>query len=141
MGAGNYPDAVLLLQLAKMETPTAYEARYGLGLLYHAANNLKTAAINYNFISVANFHSQFFDFQIDTQKIHSFELVNKNNGNPEDNPPSQATASIPPNAQNQGTQNTQNPQESSDFKKENNKANDILQDELDKPVTNPLLDA
>lgn len=144
VGAGNYPDAVLLLQLAKMETPTAYEARYGLGLLYHAANNLKTAAINYNFISVANFHSQFFDFQIDTQKIHSFELVDKNNGNPEDNPPSQNTASITPQNQNpQNVPNAQNPQNAQtiDSTKENDKANDILQDGLDKPVKNPLLDA
>lgn len=74
VGAGNYANATLLLQLAKMETPTAYEARYALGLLYQAAQNYKAAATNYNFVSLANFRSEFFDFQIDTQKIYSYEL-------------------------------------------------------------------
>ncbi|WP_317371178.1 tetratricopeptide repeat protein [Helicobacter canis] len=74
VGAGNYADATLLLQLAKMETPTAYEARYALGLLYQAAQNYKAAATNYNFVSLADFRSEFFDFQIDTQKIYSYEL-------------------------------------------------------------------
>ncbi|WP_299327069.1 tetratricopeptide repeat protein [uncultured Helicobacter sp.] len=74
VGAGNYGDATLLLQLAKMETPNAYEARYALGLLYQAAGNLKAAATSYNFISLADFRSEFFDFQIDTQKIYSYEL-------------------------------------------------------------------
>lgn len=74
VGAGNYGDATLLLQLAKMETPTAYEARYALGLLYQAAQNYKAAATNYNFVSLADFRSEFFDFQIDTQKIYAYEL-------------------------------------------------------------------
>lgn len=79
VGAGNNADAVLLLQLAKMETPTAYEARYALGLLYQAAQNYKAAAASYSFISVANFRSEFFDFQIDTQKIYAYELEAKEN--------------------------------------------------------------
>lgn len=141
VGAGNYPDAVLLLQLAKMETPTAYEARYGLGLLYHAANNLKTAALNYNFIAVPNFHSQFFDFQIDTQKIHSYELVSKNNGNPEDNPPNPTQEVDTKSAQNQSpTQQSvqQNAQQSTqqNLQLDENQ----LPQPTQQPVTNPLLD-
>ena len=141
VGAGNYPDAVLLLQLAKMETPTAYEARYGLGLLYHATNNLRTAAVNYNFISVANFHSQFFDFQIDTQKIHSYELVHKNNGNPEDNPPSLTTQAITSStAENQNAQSTESNATDSTQNNQNSDTQQMPPQPIAPTVKNPLLD-
>ena len=76
IGAGNFADAVVLLQLTKMETPSIYEARYALGLLYQNAKNFKAATSNYHFISTTPFRSEFFDFQIDTDRIYSYELQN-----------------------------------------------------------------
>lgn len=102
VGAGNYSDATLLLQLTKMETPTAYEARYALGLLYQSAQNLKAAATNYNFISLADFRSEFFDFQIDTQRIYSYELLDEDNA--ESSAQNSANTSIS-SAQNPAVQN------------------------------------
>ena len=40
-----------------------YEARYGLGLLYHEARNLRGATIQYSKIPTG-FKSQFFDFEL-----------------------------------------------------------------------------
>ncbi|PAF48717.1 hypothetical protein BKH41_05480 [Helicobacter sp. 12S02232-10] len=67
IGANHPENAVLLLQLAKMDSPTNYESRYALGLLYQEIGNFKAAAAHYNYISVANFKSEFFDFDIDTK--------------------------------------------------------------------------
>ncbi len=78
IGAENYGDAALLLQLTKMETPSIYEARYGLGLLYQSAGNFKAAASNYRFILPKNFRSEFFDFQIDANASYSYELQEAN---------------------------------------------------------------
>ncbi|PAF42516.1 hypothetical protein BJI48_06625 [Helicobacter sp. 11S02596-1] len=71
IGADHPENAVLLLQLAKMDAPTNYESRYALGLLYQEIGNFKAAASHYNYISVANFKSEFFDFQIDTDRINT----------------------------------------------------------------------
>ncbi|PAF48202.1 hypothetical protein BKH46_02210 [Helicobacter sp. 12S02634-8] len=69
VGAGHPENAVLLLQLSKMDTPTNYESRYALGLLYQEVGNFRAAANHYNSIAASNFKSEYFDFDIDTQKI------------------------------------------------------------------------
>lgn len=107
VGAGNYGDATLLLQLAKMETPTAYEARYALGLLYQAAGNFKAAATSYNFISLADFRSEFFDFQIDTQKIYSYELQAQRSQEPQEAKPQEVKSKEPESKAADKPQNTQ----------------------------------
>ena len=102
VGAGRREDAGLLLQLAKMETTTIYEARYALGLLYQEAANYKAAKAAYSSISLADFRSEYFDFQIDAQKIYAYELESKNKRDdeepkdPEDiQPPTQASQQSP----------------------------------------------
>ncbi|PAF41358.1 hypothetical protein BKH45_07520 [Helicobacter sp. 11S03491-1] len=69
IGANHPENAVLLLQLSKMDAPSNYETHYVLGLLYQEAGNFKAASSHYNYISMANFKSEFFDFIIDTKKI------------------------------------------------------------------------
>ena len=85
-----------------METTTIYEARYALGLLYQEAANYKAAKVAYSSISLADFRSEYFDFQIDAQKIYAYELESKNKRDdeepkdPEDiQPPTQASQQSP----------------------------------------------
>ncbi len=74
VGAKNYGDAALLLQLAKMETQSIYEALFALGLLYQSAGNFMAAASHYRLILPENFRSEFFDFQIDARANYAYEL-------------------------------------------------------------------
>lgn len=69
IGAGHNNNASLLLQLSKMNTPTAYESRFALGLLYQEAGNYNAAAQHFNSISNFPFKSRFLDFIIDETKI------------------------------------------------------------------------
>lgn len=69
MGANRHENAVALLQLAKIESATNFEARYALGLLYQENKNMKAAIQHYDKISNADFHSEFFDFDIDTSDL------------------------------------------------------------------------
>ncbi|PAF50875.1 hypothetical protein BKH44_06660 [Helicobacter sp. 13S00477-4] len=69
IGANHPENAVLLLQLSKMDSPTNYENRYALGLLYQEAGNFQAASGHYNYITTSNFKSEFFDFIIDIDKI------------------------------------------------------------------------
>ncbi|MDO7253655.1 tetratricopeptide repeat protein [Helicobacter cappadocius] len=73
IGANHPENAVLLLQLSKMDAPTDFETRYALALLYQETGNFKAASSYFNYISVANFKSEFFDFTIDTNKIKSHQ--------------------------------------------------------------------
>lgn len=63
IGAGHHSNAVVLMELAKLKNPSFYEARYGLGLLWQEANNLKAARIQYSKIP-DGFESKYFDFNI-----------------------------------------------------------------------------
>jgi hypothetical protein len=63
IGANHHANAVALMELAKLKNPNYYEARYGLGLLWQEANNLRAAAIQYSKIP-DGFESKFFDFNI-----------------------------------------------------------------------------
>ena len=61
--AGHNANAVALLSLSKRRNKNAFEARYGLGLLYHEAKNLRGATIQYSKIP-DGFESRFFDFEL-----------------------------------------------------------------------------
>ena len=63
IGANHHSNAVALMELAKLKNPSYYEARFGLGLLWQEANNLKAASIQYGKIP-NGFKSKFFDFNI-----------------------------------------------------------------------------
>jgi hypothetical protein len=62
--ANHHANGVALLALSKRKNKNAFEARYGLGLLYHEAKNLRGATIQYSKIP-NGFESEFFDFNID----------------------------------------------------------------------------
>ncbi|WP_236618751.1 hypothetical protein [Lebetimonas sp. JH292] len=51
------------MELAKLKNPTYSEARYGLGLLWQEANNIRAARIQYSKIP-DGFESKYFDFNI-----------------------------------------------------------------------------
>lgn len=78
IGAGDFSEASILLQLTKMDSPAIYEARYALGLLYQAQNNYKAAASAFRFIEDERFMPEFFDFQIDSAKSVGYELEQEN---------------------------------------------------------------
>jgi len=61
--AGHHANAIALLALSKRQNKKAFESRYGLGLLYHEAKNLRGATIQYSKIP-NGFHSRFFDFEV-----------------------------------------------------------------------------
>ena len=63
IGADHHANAVALMELAKLKNPSYYEARYGLGLLWQEANNLRAASIQYAKIP-NTFKSKYFDFNI-----------------------------------------------------------------------------
>ncbi|MCE3039623.1 tetratricopeptide repeat protein [Helicobacter anatolicus] len=69
MGLQDKDNATLLLQLSKMEAESEFEARMALGMLYQQRGNFRTATGYYNMLSGKIFEPQFFDFEIDTQKI------------------------------------------------------------------------
>ncbi len=70
VGAGHNENAAALLALAKAEAPTNYESRYGLGILHQESKNLRAALIQFGAMSdsVEDFHSEYFDFEIDTRQ-------------------------------------------------------------------------
>jgi Flp pilus assembly protein TadD len=63
IAANHHANAIALLALAKAKNKQNYEARYGLGLLYHEAKNLRGATVQYSKIPTG-FKSEFFDFEI-----------------------------------------------------------------------------
>jgi tetratricopeptide (TPR) repeat protein len=67
IAAMHHANAVALMELAKLKNPNYHEARYGLGLLWQEANNLRAAAIQYAKIP-DSFESKYFDFNIKVDK-------------------------------------------------------------------------
>nr|WP_104747478.1 tetratricopeptide repeat protein [Helicobacter cetorum] len=63
---GNYNNAVLLLELGKLDEPKNEDIRYALGLLYQQKGDLKAALNHFLAIRTSNFSSDYFDFKIDT---------------------------------------------------------------------------
>ena len=67
--AQHHENAIALLELAKMKDSTLYESRYALALLYMEINNNNGAVIQLSRIQKDGFHSQYFDFMIDSEKL------------------------------------------------------------------------
>ncbi len=67
--ADHHANAIALLELSKMKDTTMFESRYALGLLYLEVRNNKGAAIQFAFIGDNGFSSEFFNFDIDTDKL------------------------------------------------------------------------
>lgn len=73
--AGHHENAIALLELSKIKNSDYYESRFALALLYIEINNNEGATIQLSRIPQDGFQSQFFDFDIDTNKL----LFKKNN--------------------------------------------------------------
>lgn len=69
IGAGHYNNAVVLLQISKLDSVASLESRYALGLLYQQTGNIKSAMNLFNGIANRGFVSEFFDFKIDTSEL------------------------------------------------------------------------
>ena len=67
--AGHHENAIALLELAKMKNGSFYESRYALALLYMEINNNNGAVIQLGRIQDDSFQSQYFEFNIDRQKL------------------------------------------------------------------------
>lgn len=64
IGAGHYDNAVALIQLARLDNGSNFEARYALGLLHQTMGNLHLASMQFS--TIRDFESDFFDFEIDS---------------------------------------------------------------------------
>ncbi len=73
--ASHHENAIALLELSKMKDSDFLESRYALGLLYLEVMNNKGAAIQFGKIKGSGFNSEFFDFEIDIDKL-TFEKQN-----------------------------------------------------------------
>lgn len=69
IGAGHYNNAVVLLQISKLDSIASLESRYALGLLYQQTGNIKSAMNLFSGIAKRGFVSEFFDFKIDTSEL------------------------------------------------------------------------
>ena len=67
--AGHTANAVALLELAKMKYKNSNESRYALGILYLELQNNKGAVTQLSRIKINNFSSEYFNFDIDLQKL------------------------------------------------------------------------
>ena len=67
--AGHHGNAIALLELANLKNKNFAQSRYALGLLYLELKNNEAAVIQFAHINTNNFHSQYFDFTIDGEKL------------------------------------------------------------------------
>jgi len=67
--ANHHANAIALLELAKMKQSSFYESRFALGLLYLELKNNSAAIIQFSKIKKGSFLSQYFAFEIDTDKL------------------------------------------------------------------------
>ena len=67
--AGHHENAIALLELSKMKDKKFLESRYALGLLYLEIQNNQGAVIQLSKIDRDGFDSEYFDFEIDTDKL------------------------------------------------------------------------
>jgi hypothetical protein len=67
--ANHHENAIALLELSKMKDANFLESRYALGLLYLETKNNKGAVIQLSKINKNNFNSEYFNFDIDTDKL------------------------------------------------------------------------
>ena len=69
IAAGHHANAIALLELSKLKDRRFHESRYALGLLYLEINNPRGADIEFANLGSNNFHSNYFDFDIDLDKL------------------------------------------------------------------------
>jgi hypothetical protein len=67
--AQHHANAIALLELSKMKNENFFEARYALALLYMEMKNNEGASIQLQKINSDAFESEYFEFNIDTDKI------------------------------------------------------------------------
>ena len=67
--AGHHGNAIALLELVNLKNKSFAESRYALGLLYLELKNNEAATIQFAHIDANYFQSQYFDFEIDLQKL------------------------------------------------------------------------
>jgi tetratricopeptide (TPR) repeat protein len=67
--ADHHENAIALLELSKLKNPNFYESRYALALLYLEIQNNEGATIQLSKIEDDSFKSNYFDFEIDTDKL------------------------------------------------------------------------
>ncbi|QOY51495.1 hypothetical protein [Candidatus Sulfurimonas baltica] len=67
--ANHHENAIALLELSKMKDSNFLESRYALGLLYLEAKNNKGAVIQLSRVNKNNFNSEYFNFDIDVDKL------------------------------------------------------------------------
>ena len=67
--AKHHANAIALLELSKMKNENFFEARYALALLYMEIKNNEGAAIQLQKINNDAFESEYFEFNIDTDKL------------------------------------------------------------------------
>ena len=67
--AGHHENAIALLELSKMKDANFVESRYALGLLYLQVKNNKGAVIQLKKVGDSGFSSEFFNFEIDLDKL------------------------------------------------------------------------
>ncbi len=69
IAANHHPNAIALLELSKLKDRRFLETRYALALLYLEVNNPRGAQIDFANMNTNNFHSRYFNFDIDTKKL------------------------------------------------------------------------
>jgi Flp pilus assembly protein TadD len=67
--ANHHGNAIALLELSKIKDPKFLESRYALGLLYLELKNNPGAVIQLAMVGDNSFHSEFFNFEIDLDKL------------------------------------------------------------------------
>lgn len=67
--ANHHENAIALLELSKLKDGNFLESRYALGLLYLESKNNEGAVIQLSRIYKNNFNSEYFDFDVDLDKL------------------------------------------------------------------------
>ena len=69
IAADHHENAIALLELSKLKDKKFQESRYALGLLYLEVGNPRGAQIEFANLNSNNFHSKYFNFDIDLAKL------------------------------------------------------------------------
>ena len=75
--ANHHANAIALLELSKMKNRSFKDSRYALGLLYLETQNNEGASIQFKLIGDNGFKSNYFTFDIDTDKLHLHKTLAK----------------------------------------------------------------
>ena len=67
--ANHHANAIALIELSKLKDRKFLESRYALGLLYLEVGNPRGAQIEFANMRSNNFHSKYFNFDIDLEKL------------------------------------------------------------------------